>query len=566
MNSLTIRKKLFLVFGLLIIIFICNGIYSAFSLSRINDGALRIATEHLQGVLAASESSNALANYRQGEYAIVTATTLPNRVRAAQTTKKLGDQLDITFDAIEPKLSGDTAEEFRSMRQSWNSYKKNSALLIQLAENGQAPEAVKLLDRSASDYDTITNKLGVVVDDRKDFINKETIAAAAAEYSRTKVILTISILIVVLLSGFMAIYLSSNIHKSIRYLMDISKEVANGNLTVEVNAKTEDEFGILTNAYKDTIANLRTLIDHIQKTSENVAAFSEELTANAQQSAQATQQVAESISNVAASTNQQGTSVSSSTKDIREMSDDIRSFEENAASSSESAHHVESIASDGKTAIDGAVMQMNEITASVTESASVIQKLTERSTEIGQISDTISSIADQTNLLALNAAIEAARAGEAGRGFSVVAEEVRKLAEESGQAAQQIANLIASIQTDTQQAVQRMQKGTEDVQSSKDVVGKAGEAFQNITNAVGSLTNNAEMILEAAKRSVSKAEQLVLVMDGVNQTGRDVAAETESVSAATEEQSAAMDEIAGASQKLAVLAQDLQDSTAKFKL
>ena len=565
MDKLSIRQKLYLVFSMLIIIFICNGLYSAFTLNKVNDGAMRIATEHLQGVLAATDSSSAMANYRQGEYAIVTATSLPNRVRAAQETKKLGDQIDITFDQMAPTLTGDAAQDFNEMRQIWDNYKNNSIRLMQLAENNQSPEALKLLERSSTDYDAITNKLSTVVDNRKDFIHEENVAAAA-EYSRAKITLILSILFVIVLSGVMAWYLSSTIHASIHYLMDVSKEVSSGNLTVRVEAKSQDEFGVLTNAYKDTIANLRTLIHNIQKTSENVAAFSEELTANASQSAQATQQVAISIGNVAAATSQQGTAVSSSAADIRVMSEDIRGFEDSASASSDSAHRVEDIAVKGKTAIAGAVTQMNQITDSVTELAAVIEKLAERSMEIGQISDTISNIADQTNLLALNAAIEAARAGEAGRGFSVVAEEVRKLAEESGQAAQQIAALIASIQTDTTQAVDRMKNGTEDVQSGKEVVNKAGVAFETITSAVKELTSNSEAILSAARRSAKKAAELVAVMDGINESGREVAVETESVSAATEEQSASMDEIANASQMLAGLAQELQDSTTKFKL
>ena len=148
----------------------------------------------------------------------------------------------------------------------------------------------------------------------------------------------------------------------------------------------------------------------------------------------------------------------------------------------------------------------------------------------------------------------------------MVAEEVRKLAEESGQAAQQIAALIAGIQADTVQAVERMKKGTADVQSGQTVVTNAGAAFDTIAQAVGELTRNSEAILEAAQRSTQRAERLVQVMDGINQRGREVAEETESVSAATEEQSASMDEIAGASQKLAELAQDLQASTSKFSL
>ena len=167
MNALTIRKKLYLVFGLLIIIFICNGLYSAYTLNKVNNGAMRIATEHLQGVLAATDSNSAMSNYRQGEYAIVTATTLPNRVRAAQETKKLGDQIDITFDTIAPALSGDAAQNFTEMRQAWDNYKKNSTRLTQLAENNQSADALKLLEKSNADYNTITSKLSTVVDDHR---------------------------------------------------------------------------------------------------------------------------------------------------------------------------------------------------------------------------------------------------------------------------------------------------------------------------------------------------------------------------------------------------------------
>ena len=113
MNSLTIRKKLILVFAILIAAFVGSGIYSAYSLSSINEGALRIATEHLQGVMAAADSSRSMSDYRQGEFAVLNATTLPNRIHAAQETKKLADQIDITFNSVEPKLAeSDVANDF----------------------------------------------------------------------------------------------------------------------------------------------------------------------------------------------------------------------------------------------------------------------------------------------------------------------------------------------------------------------------------------------------------------------------------------------------------------------
>ncbi|WP_196593395.1 methyl-accepting chemotaxis protein [Pectinatus sottacetonis] len=565
MGKLTIKKKLYSIFGVLIIIFICNGIYSAYTLSSISNGALRIATKHLRSVLAVEDSSAAMSNYRQKEYAIVTAETLPDRVRAEQETKKLADQIDITFNGIKPTLSGDAIQNFSQMNQIWDKYKKDMPKLINYAENNQEGRAINLLGASNPEYQQIGYKLGLVLDNRKDFIHKESLAAAA-QYERARIILVISILCVIILSCFMAWYLSSSINYAVQYLMKISKKIAKGELNLAITAKTEDEFGILTNAYKDTVGELRTLINNIKETAEHVAAFSEQLTANAGQSAQATQQVAASISKVAVSANRQKESAGISADSVNKMSANINNFQERAAASSKSANHVGKIAADGKTAVDRAMAQINKITDSVVESSGVIEKLAKRSVEIGQISDTISNIADQTNLLALNAAIEAARAGEAGKGFSVVAEEVRKLAEESGKAAQQIAGLITTIQTDTEQAVERMKKGTVEVKNGKKVVGKASKTFGIIADAVDELTNNAENILSAAKNSATEVQNVVKIMNDINTTSGSVAEETESVSAATEQQSASMDEIAGASQKLAELAQSLQNSTAKFKL
>lgn len=565
LTNLTIRQKLFLVFGMLIAIFVCNGIYTGYSLSSINDGALRISTEHLSSVLASTDSSRTLTEYRQDEYAIVTATTLPNRIYASQEVKKLGDQLDITFDAIEPTLSGDVASDFAEMRSTWNAYKANTQQMINLAKDGKTVEATKLLEDSNDEYAAMTAKLSRVVDNRKDFIHQESVAASD-RYAATKTTLIVCIALVVLLSVVMALKLSSSIMNSISYLMNVSSEVANGNLTVEAKAETGDELGQLTEAYSTTITNLRELIQHIQETAVKVAEYSAQLTENASQSALATQQVAESISNVAANTSQQGEAVSTSTENIQQMTENLRGFADKASASVEAARSVESIAANGRSSVAGAVSQMNEIADAVMDSADVIKRLSERSNEIGQISVTISEIAEQTNLLSLNAAIEAARAGEHGRGFAVVADEVRKLAEQSSTAAQKISELIRSIQSETEMAVERMQKGTTEVDSGRQVVTAAGDAFETISQAVTGLTSHAEAIMRDAQASSESASQLSAVMDDINRSSRDVADETQSVSAATEEQSAAMDEVAGASRQLSSLAEELTAATHKFKI
>ncbi len=565
MSSMTIRQKILLVFTLLIFAFIGNGVYSAYSLSSTNDGALRIATEHLQGVISASESSRAMSDYRQGEFAVIDATTLPARIHAAQQTTKLADQIDITFDNIQPHLSGKVADEFAEMRTIWNQYKSNSMKVIEHAKQGDIATAQRLIESSSSGYDQIGIKLNRVLDNRKDFIHAETVQSTE-RFEQTRIILIASIVIVVLFSMSMAAALTKSILSSIEHLSDVAKQLAAGNLTVEARSNTTDEFGQLSEVFAETIETLRRLIEKIQKNATDAATFAGQLNENASQSALATQQVAVSIGNVAENANKQGREVEKSSDDIRAFAELIQGFEDKANASVDAAKSVEEIAAKGKSAISDAVDQMSAIAASTAVSAEVIKKLAERSNEIGAISSAIAEIAAQTNLLALNAAIEAARAGEAGRGFAVVADEVRKLAEGCNDAASKIAALIGTIQQDTEQAVEEMRKGTDDVESGKVVVAEAGSSFANIAAAVKDLTQHAEGILQEAKRSLQRVDALVSSMDELNRSSKDVSAETESVSAATEEQSASIDEVATASKKLSELAQELTDSASQFKI
>ncbi len=564
-HSMSIREKLFFVFILLIVAFIGSGVYSMIGLSSINDGALRIATQHLQGVISTSESGHSMSDYRQGEFAVIDATTLPGRIYAAQANKKLADQIDITFDYIQPKLEGKVADTFADMRNMWNQYKADSTKVVDLAKQGNTREAARVLEGSNDKYNYIQSKLSKVLDNRKDFIQAE-VRESEASYSQTRLILIITIIAVVAFSIVMAITLSRTILNSISYLSDVSKEMAAGNLTVQAVPKNDDEFGQLTSIFADTIKKLRALVSNIQHNAEDASTFAGQLNENASQSALAIQQVAASINNVADNANSQGVAIAESTEEIRAFAQMLQTFESKANSSVHSAQNVEGIAQTGRSAVNGAVNQMSAVAKSVEKSAEVIKQLAERSTQIGNISSTIASIAEQTNLLSLNAAIEAARAGTAGRGFAVVADEVRKLAENSSVAASQIADLIHTIQVEMEEALKQMEQGNAEVESGKVVVAAAGDSFKNITDAIIKLTKDAEEIQRNAKTASARVDKLVITMDALNKSSEDVSVETESVSAATEQQSASIDEVASASKKLSELAEELTASAAKFKI
>lgn len=565
MNQLTIRQKLYAVFSVLILIFTCISLYSGYTLYAIHHGAMRIATEHLNSVLSLSQANRTLAVYRKGEYAMVAATNTSGQIYAAQEIRNLAGQMDVTFAQLTDVLTGDKAESFEAMREQWDAYKQRRTRLEQLTMDGQHEAALQELARTDADYQQLNWQLSLLVDASKDFVQQE-VNEATSRYEAARLTLIIAVVLVILLSMGMALYLSRSINRSVAYLMHISKEVAAGNLTVEVEQRTQDEFGVLTGAYKETVEHLHALIEHIQHTAEQVAQFAGNLTENANQSAQATLQIANSVSNVAAASSQQGENIGSSRTEVIAMAKDLDGFAQKAESSNEAAQQVDKIAQQGRDAMQGAVQQMKEIADSVGQSAKAIRLLADRSAEIGQISDTISGIADQTNLLSLNVAIEAARAGEAGRGFAVVAEEVRKLAEESGRAAQKIAALIDAIQQETQEAVTRMERGTQKVADGQAVIAQAGDSFQTITEAVGDLTAQSWAILAGARHSAGKAEAIVNVMEDIHTSSQSVAEETESVSAATEEQSASMDEVAEASRRLSELSQELQSAAAQFRI
>ena len=203
-HVMSIREKLFFVFILLIVVFIANGIYSTTALSSINEGALRIATEHLQGVISTSESSRSMSDYRQGEYAVIDATTLPARIYAAQSTQNLADQIDITFDYIQGNIEGDIAKDFSDMRGMWDKYKANSNNVINLAKAGNTQEAARLLENSSDSYNYIQTKLNKILDNRKDFIHAEVVDAQSS-YNQASIILMVTIVAVVAFSIVMAI-------------------------------------------------------------------------------------------------------------------------------------------------------------------------------------------------------------------------------------------------------------------------------------------------------------------------------------------------------------------------
>ena len=344
-------------------------------------------------------------------------------------------------------------------------------------------------------------------------------------------------------------------------------EMAKGNLSAAPPlVRSRDEIGQVAQAVGVMQANLRTLLKQFAQSAENMAAASEELTASASQSAQAANQVAASIAQVAQGSEKQLTAVDNTAAVVQQMSAGIQQVASNAGNVSEVADKTSQAGHDGESAIEQVITQMDSIGQGTAQVGDAIGKLSASSKQIGEIVGVISAIAAQTNLLALNAAIEAARAGEQGRGFAVVADEVRKLAEQSGDAAKQISSLIDENRQNIELAVVAMQSGNVEVKRGIEIVGSAGDAFTKIAALVQEVSVEVREISAAVEEMASGSEQMVGSMKDIERVSKSTAGETQTVSAATQEQSASMHEIATASQNLAKMAEGLQVAIAGFRL
>lgn len=375
------------------------------------------------------------------------------------------------------------------------------------------------------------------------------------------------ILLAVILAAVGGVRLSRSITVPLQGMVQACQDFARGDFRdkKQIMAR-DDEIGELNLSLQQMRQSLQKLLQHVSHSAEQVEAAAAQLTDNAQQESQAIEQVANSVMNVAAGSDQQLAAVNEALDVTQKVSAEVDQSVTVASDVSSSSERVVERTQAGSATVQQAVSQMASIEDTVNHSAQAVMELGERSKEIGQIVDTISNIAGQTNLLALNAAIEAARAGEQGRGFSVVADEVRKLAEQSQEAAMKISSLIVGIQQTTEQAVQAMQAGTNEVKTGTEVVHVAGQTFTEIETLVRSVSEGMEKVSASIQHVEQGNQKVTKSMKAVEDLSRRAADEGQTVSAATEEQSAGMEEIAASSRSLSTLAKELTEAVNKFKI
>lgn len=403
-----------------------------------------------------------------------------------------------------------------------------------------------------------SDKWSVITVQKKD---KAMAAVTGSLWKNSGVAMAIAILALYL------IYLFANrLTAPITKMIGATKEMAAGNLSIsELKVSGRDEVGQLGTALNTMASSLRQLVRQTLSIGETVASASEELTASCSETSRAVTHVAEVVEKVVAGHDAHNKTVQGTFAAIESISTDIRQIAATAKDVAEVSEKTTKAAEEGQKTVDRAVSQMNSVGKSTEEVIVNVNRLTESSKQISDMVSLITGIAGQTNLLALNAAIEAARAGEQGRGFAVVAEEVRKLAEESQDAAKQITALINENQINIDLAVAAMKAGSSDVANGVNSVNAAGETFVDIAAKISQLSQQVAGILHAIERMADSSQHIVGSMQQVDDIFKDTSAQMTNISAATEQQAASMQEVEGASRSLAEMAQQLSEAVSKFK-
>ncbi|TVY08303.1 methyl-accepting chemotaxis protein [Paenibacillus cremeus] len=564
MKKMTIRTKLILGISTIVLLFAASFLVSLFLQKQRTELSSEIAfhrniLSHLQSLSETAIRVDDYGSYymlegdgKQTKYFDKYSAALKSMLEEAEAVKQM-------------QLDPEQVKTFADFEADWSKYQKGNEDIFRQYRSGDIQKAQK--DYANVPFDNTIQILRKVTGQLQADIEALENSSEAKEKLASTLNMWIIVAATVIGIGF-ALLLARRITAPILVVNRQLKEIAEGegDLTRRITVRSNDEIGDLADSFNQMMGKLQRLIREVAQHAKQVAESSLTLRESSMQTSSASEHIAETCQEAATGAEKQAAGVSSGTIMMNEMAKAVLEIAGNAQNATVNAMDSSKQAKSGNESIQTAIGRMNSIQSTVASLDVSVRGLGMRSQEIGQIVTVITGLAAQTNLLALNATIEAARAGEAGRGFAVVASEVRKLADQSNQSAEQIAELIQSIQADTQHAIIAMKAGSDEVEAGSQEIRKAGEAFGQIMLAIDQVAGSIEEVSAATEQMAASTDEVVNTLNHITILSQEAASGTQNISAATEEQLASMEEITATSSTLLSLAEELQDLVSKFKV
>ncbi|MPQ70011.1 MULTISPECIES: methyl-accepting chemotaxis protein [unclassified Pseudomonas] len=539
LRNMNIAPRAFLSFSLIGALMLILGIFALNQMSKIRGAAEELSTNSVPSIKSLDDLTQLTLRLRVLSYRLVT-NRAPDEQQKILDLFTLRNQQIGKAQAIYEKLISSPEERVAYDRyvQVLGQYRQLEDRMKSLSRNNQVTELAALINSdllaNSEQVNTVLTKLVEINTQQTD----DTHQQAADQYASAFNMVVGLLLAATGLTLLLAWLLTNSITHPIADALTAAEQIAEGDLTRPIQVEGNDEAGRLLQAMVKMQQKLRDTLQRISGSATQLASAAEELNAVTDESAKGLVRQNNEIEQAATAVN--------------EMTSAVEEVARNAVSTSEASKNATASAGDGRDLVQETVGAIERMSSDVQSTATLIGNLAKESQDIGKVLDVIRGLADQTNLLALNAAIEAARAGEAGRGFAVVADEVRALAHRTQQSTSEIERMIGSIQGGTEQAVDSMRNSTDRAESTLNIAKGAGMALDTINTAIVEINERNLVIASAAEEQAQVAREVDRNLVNI----RDL-----SVQSAT-----GANQTSAASNELSRLAVDLNSMVARFSL
>lgn len=561
---MSISKKLYSVFFILIAFIAIVAVTGYIQLMNVKNTYSDILNDRVAKITEVKDVQYASA--MQGVY--MRSYVLDPEQGTLDNLKKQQEIISTKADDLSNKFyTENMKQELQIIEQNQEKFLASSQSIIDMVKNDKHDKALEIIDsgiRPANE--AIQMSVDKVVDYQTEQIKIGQQDAEVKIHKGITFMITIA-LIALLVAIVCALYITRNIAKPVNALKEAASTIAQGDLTEpDIIVNSKDEIHSLAESFNTMKKSLQSLIANVMSNVEQTTAAAEELTASTDEVATASQDVAKQLEMITEGAHSAAETGKESAVAVEETASSVQMI----ASSTQEVHggaiEAQTVAKQGHQTLRTTFKQLKVIQESSTDTKEKIRKLSQQSEKIGNITKVITAITDQTNLLALNAAIEAARAGEHGKGFAVVADEVRKLAEESKKSAEQIVRLTDIIQKDTVDVEQAVELTVSNVNDGVDLIHEAQQSFNAILTSVDTMAQKVEQVSAATQEVSAASEEVAASVQEMSQSADMAASSTELVAAATEEQAATIGEINSVAKSLTSNAIQLQEQVQKFKI